>query len=120
MSRGLSTSATAGVTCRSSADTLNPLTLMSGTATVHAGAAPGADAPVLVSGAAALPVLAPAPDAGLAAAPPELAVPPACADALPGALVNSSKFNCPCGPNHALTSPPDKLTFSISTARLAK
>src|SRR6185437_10036999 len=81
MSSGLKTTASAGVTCRSSAATLNPVTEMSGTDTVHAGDAPApavpgeagalsSDTPPVARGAGAPPAatVASSPDAGELAA----------------------------------------------------
>src|ERR1700733_6224403 len=116
---GLNTSARAGVTWRSSAETLNPSTVMSGTETVHAGADVGA----LGAGAAA-DALAPAgvplgaevgteadrPPAPAGAHALGAGAPAAAVDAPPPAgVVNSSRFNCPCALSQAFTSPPVRL-----------
>src|SRR5580692_9481349 len=170
---GFSTNARAGVTWRSSAETLNPSTVMSGAETAQAGADAGApegevalpavplaggvpDAAVTPPGAgvgpevwatvadeppapaateadpaaapSGVPLVAvdapgappdadvdPGPGAAAAGGPPALAAAPP-----PAGVVNSNKFNCPCALSHAFTSPPVRLIFPISTARLVK
>src|ERR1700722_1651266 len=104
---------------------------MSGTETVHTGVAAGAaGAPDAGAARGAATPAAPAVPLGADVGPDACATvvgePPApapdvdAAVAPPPGVVNSNKFNCPCGLNHAFTSPPVRLTFPISTACLLK